>query len=564
MSVHPVAPEHLPLARIFHWEKVRAHFPYLTQPMGRGIVRDYTWGQVVGEARRVAAHLQAQGWPPGSRVAILSKNCAHWIMADFAIWIAGYVSVPIYPTLAGDSVRQILEHSEAVACVVGKVDGYELIQPSIPDHVYCIATPVSPKTAYVQWDDIVLNTAPLMAEPVRSADELATIVYTSGTTGMPKGVMHNFAAIGWAPGAVVTRSDLGENDRMISYLPLAHVAERWLVESVSIRCGFRVYFVETLDSFLADIRRARPTYFISVPRLWTKFQQGVFAKIPQQRLQFLLRIPLLNKWLKKNILKGLGLDAVRVAGGGAAPMPPSLINWYRSLGLELLEGYGMTENFGCSHGSRVGQARIGYVGHAWDGTEHRISAVGEVQTFGPTTMMGYYKEPEKTRETMTEDGWLCTGDLGQIDEQGRLKIVGRLKEQFKTSKGKYVAPAPIENKISMHPAVEACCVVGASYPQPFGILLLAPDVFKACADSADQRAEVGRSLAAHLTAINATADSHEQMDLLVVVPDLWTVENGTITPTMKVKRNAIEANYASHFDGWAAQKKPVVWHRADA
>jgi long-chain acyl-CoA synthetase len=558
MALHPCAPDNLPLARLQHWERVRAHRTYLTQPMGADGVREYTWGHAMGEARRVAAWLKGQGWPQGSTVAILSKNCAHWIMADFAIWLAGYVSVPIYPTLTGESVRQILEHSEARGCIIGKVDGWELMAPSIPGNVVCLATPVSPKTPFPQWDDIVAKTQPLMGEIVRDGDELATIVYTSGTTGMPKGVMHSFNNIGWSAGPVVDRSDLNAEDRMLSYLPLAHVAERWLVEATSIRAGFQIFFADTLDTFMADIRRARPTYFISVPRLWTKFQQGVFSKMPKQKLDRLLRIPILSGIVKKKLLKQLGLDAVRVAGGGAAPMPPSLINWYRSLGLELLEGYGMTENFGCSHGSRIGAARIGYVGNTWDGTEHRISAEGEVQTRGPSTMQGYFKEPQKTRETMTEDGWLRTGDLGEIDEAGRLKIIGRLKEQFKTSKGKYVAPAPIENRLSTHPAVEACCVAGASFPQPFAMLMLNADAMAAAQDG-EQRAAITASLKTQLEAVNAVLDDHEQLDYLVVVTEPWTVEAGFITPTMKVKRPVIEATYAPHFEKWSRSRQAVIW-----
>jgi len=562
MAQHPCAPEQLPLARIFHWERTRTHYPYLTQPMGAGVVRDYTWGHAVGEARLIAAYLKAQGWPQGSTVAILGKNSAHWIMADFAIWIAGYVSVPIYPTLTADSVRQILEHSEAKACFIGKLDGWAEMQQGIPDNVLCIAMPLSPKTDYVQWDHVVAQTPALEGEVVRDADELATIVYTSGTTGMPKGVMHSFGNIGWSAGPPEQRGNLVPEDRMLSYLPLAHVAERWLVEANSIRAGFRVFFAESLDTFAADLRRARPTYFISVPRLWTKFQQAVFSKMPQQKLERLMKIPIVSGIVKRKIVKQLGLDAVRIAGGGAAPMPPSLIHWYRSLGLELLEGYGMTENFGCSHGSRIGEARIGYVGNTWDGTEHRIAPDGEVQTRGPTTMQGYFKEPAKTRETMTEDGWLRTGDLGEIDEAGRLKIVGRLKEQFKTSKGKYVAPAPIENKLSTHGAIEACCVAGSTYPQPFALLMLNADAEKACAESAEKKAELAASLTAHLAAVNAQLDDHEQLDFLVVVPEQWTVEAGFITPTMKIKRPVIESVYARHFDGWAAARKSVIWQAA--
>lgn len=559
MSAHPCAPEHLPLARLYHWERERAHYPYLTQPMGGGVVRDYTWAQAMGEARRVAAWLKAQGWEPGSRVAILSKNCAHWLMADFAIWMAGYVSVPVYPTLTAESVRQILEHSEARACLVGKLDGWEAMHPGIPAGVLCFATPLSPPTPYLQWEQIVADTEPLAGEVIRDADELATIVYTSGTTGMPKGVMHSFGNIGWSTGAVTVSSGITADDRMLSYLPLAHVAERWLVEAASIRAGFRVYFAESLDTFVADLRRARPTHFISVPRLWTKFQQGVFSKLPKKKLDVLFRVPVLGGLMKKKILAGLGLEHCRYAGGGAAPMPPSLIQWYRDLGLELLEGYGMTENFGCSHGSRPGRARIGYVGDVWEGTEHRLSPEGEVQTRGPTTMLGYFKEPAKTREAITEDGWLRTGDLGQIDELGRLRIVGRLKEQFKTSKGKYVAPAPIENRLSTHPAVEACCVVGADFPQPFALLMLNQDAVTASGADAAQRAALDTSLQEHLRAVNAGLDDHEQLDFFVVVPEPWTVENGFITPTLKVKRPAIEAAYAARFEGWAAAGTPVIW-----
>ena len=559
MAQHPCASEHLPLARIFHWERELAHHPYLTQPMGRGVVRDYTWGHAVGEARRVAAYLKAQGWPAGSTVAILGKNSAHWIMADFAIWMAGYVSVPIYPTLTAESVRQILEHSEAKACFIGKLDGWEQMRPGIPANVLCIATPLSPKTDFVQWDQIIADTLPLEGEVVRAGDELATIVYTSGTTGMPKGVIHSFNNIGWSGGPPASRGNLSPQDRMLSYLPLAHVAERWLVEANSIRSGFRIFFVESLDTFAEDLRRARPTYFISVPRLWTKFQQGVFSKMPKAKLDRLMKIPIVRGLVKKKLLKALGLDAVRIAGGGAAPMPPALIGWYRELGLELLEGYGMTENFGVSHGSRVGEARTGYVGHPWDGTEHRVSAEGEVQTFGPSQMLGYFKEPEKTRETLTDDGWLRTGDLGEIDEAGRLRIVGRLKEQFKTSKGKYVAPAPIENKLATHSAIEACCVAGSGYPQPFALLMLNADIAKACAIDAGQKAELAASLTAHLDAVNAQLDDHEQLDFFVVVQEQWTVENQFITPTMKVKRPMIEGSYAQHFDRWAKARSSVVW-----
>src|SRR5690606_24909900 len=208
-----------------------------------------------------------------------------------------------------------------------------------------------------------------------------------------------------------------------------------------------VFFSESIGAFVHDMQRARPTLFISVPRLWLKFQHGVFAKVPEKRLSLLLKIPILSHFVKKKVLRGLGLDACRFAGSGSAPIPEELLTWYHDLGLELLEGYGMSENFCYSHISAPGRARVGYVGEPYPEVEQRINELGEIEVKSPGNMLGYFKAPEKTAETITPDGFLKTGDIGEIDAEGRLKITGRVKDLFKTSKGKYVAPAPIENRL---------------------------------------------------------------------------------------------------------------------
>lgn len=548
----------LPLECFYRWEQSQPDATYLTQPMGGAVVQDWTWAQAGDEARRMAAHLRSYGWEPGARVGIISKNCAHWIMADLAIWMAGYVSVPLYPTLTAETVRQILEHSEARGCFIGKLDDWPMMKAGVPQNVQCIRFPLSPDEPFPSWDEIVARTAPLAGNPVRAAEDLATLVYTSGTTGMAKGVMHDFAAIGWAARAVEQRYPARPEDRMLSYLPLSHVAERWFVESGSLRGGFRLYFAESLDTFADDLRRARPTLFISVPRLWIKFQQAVFAKKPKEKLDRLFRIPILGRIVKRKILRGMGLDHVRMAGGGAAPMPPAMLEWYRELGLPLLEGYGMTENFGCSHSNRPGRERVGYVGEPYPGVEQKISESGEVLMRSPALMKGYFKDPEKTRETFTDDGWLRTGDLGEIDELGRLKITGRAKELFKTSKGKYVAPAPIESRLTAHPRMEACCVMGANAGQPFAVAILPAEELAACRQPEHREALIS-SLKDHVAQVNGQLDPHEQLDFIAITGDSWTVENGFITPTLKVKRNVVEKTYEPRVDRWTAARSPVVW-----
>ena len=560
-----VAPETLALQRLYHWEKAAPDRIALTQPMGPGAVQDFTWGQVADQVRRMAAHLQAQGWESGSKVAILSKNCAWWLMSDLAIWMAGYVSVPLYPTLAHDTVNQILTHSEAKACFIGKLDGWEGMKPGVPAGMPCISYALSPQDAvknYEGWDAICARTQPLQGQPIRAADELATLIYTSGTTGKPKGVMHTFGNFAWALGAGIKRIPMGQEDRMLSYLPLAHVVERVLVEHGWLRTGMHLFFAESLDTFAADLQRARPTIFFSVPRLWVKFQQGIHHKMPEAKLNRLLSIPLIGGLVRRKVQKALGLDQCRIAAGGAAPMPLALLQWYSKLGIDINEGYGMTENLAVSHITVPGKNQQGTVGPAYEGVDHRIDPQsGEIQMRSPAVMLGYYKEPEQSRESFTADGWLRTGDKGHIDAQGNLHITGRVKDLFKTGKGKYVAPAPIEDKLGTHEAVEACVVTGANLGQPLGIVMLNAEAV-AQAENAGQRAQLEASLTQHLKTVNATLDPHEQLQCIVVVTTPWTVDNDLITPTFKVKRNRIEDVYAANYERWENSGKKVIWHNA--
>ncbi|MDR7335229.1 AMP-binding protein [Roseateles asaccharophilus] len=561
-----IAADQLSLPRLYHWERTTAGRIALTQPMGGPQVKDYTWAQVADETRRMAAFLkakgQAEGWPADAKIAILSKNCAWWLMTDLAIWMAGYVSVPLYPTLAAETITQILTHSEARFIFVGKLDGWEGMKPgvlpSLPGASYALS-PDDAKKTYESWDAICARTEPMKGELVRGADELCTLIYTSGTTGNPKGVMHNFGGFAWAIGEGLIRFPMSADDRMLSYLPLAHVAERVLVEHGWLKTGMRLFFAESLDTFTADLQRARPTIFFSVPRLWVKFQQGVQAKMPQQKLNKLLRLPIIGGLVRKKIMKALGLDQCRIAVGGAAPMPIALLEWYGALGLHINEGYGMTENLALSHMTLPGVNQRGTVGPAYAGVQTRIDpANGELQMRSPALMLGYYKEPGLTAEALTDDGWLHTGDKVTQDKDGCVRITGRVKDLFKTSKGKYVAPAPIEDKLGMNPNIEACCVAGANMGQPLGIAMLSPAGLQRASTDAEKTALMAE-LSKHLDDVNARLDPHEQLDALVVIQTPWTVDNGFITPTFKVKRNRIEEAYGGKFEAWVGKRAKVLF-----
>lgn len=548
----------LPLDMVYQWERDKPNALYMTQPIGDGSTREYSWGQAVDEARRMAAYLKSLNLPENSRIGLISKNCAHWIMADWAIWMAGHISVPLYPTLNSDTVHYILDHAGCEVVFVGKLDDWDMMKPGVPQSVRCLSFPLSPPNDFETWDDIVGKYSPLEGNVQRHADELATIVYTSGSTGKPKGVMLSFGNMAFAAEGGMEFLGVGSEERMLSYLPLAHVFERTFVELASLYAGFQLYFAESLDTFVQDLQRAQPTLFLSVPRLWVKFQHGVLQKLPRKKLDRLLRVPIVNGLIKKKILKGLGLDKVRLAGSGSAPLASDVLDWYRSLGLELQEGYGMSENFAYSHMSKRGRSKTGYVGESLPGVETRISPEGEIQIKSPASMMGYYRNEEKTRETFTEDGFLKTGDKGEIDDMGRLKITGRIKEIFKTNKGKYIAPAPIENRLMAHDAIEMVCVSGANHTQPHALVILAEDIRPKIVEDGF-REGLENSLKQLISDVNKTVNPHEQLAFITVVSDEWSIENSFLTPTMKLKRNVVENAYQEKVDAWYEQRQPVIW-----
>lgn len=558
------SPAKLILDYVYQHEKERAQQVYLTQPLGGGRVVDYTWAQTLDQARRMATHLQSLGFDPGARIAILSKNCAHFFMSELAIWMAGYTTVAIFPTESAQTIRFVLEHSEASLLFVGKLDTWPDQEPGVPANMPRIAFPLAPATPYETWDAITARNAPMGGQPQRAGTDLAMLIYTSGSTGQPKGVMHSFERITVATELAVAQSmsqNLGDNQvhRVLSYLPLAHVFERAVVECASFVSGqLHVFFAESLDTFAADLQRARPTIFVSVPRLWLKFQQAVFAKMPQKKLDLLLRIPILKKIIAKKILTNLGLDQTISAFSGSAPLPADLIRWYRSLGLQLLEGLGMTEDFAYSHTATPRYSEPGFVGVANPGVQVRISPEGEILIKSPGQLVGYYKRPDLDAESFTEDGFFHTGDLGSLAPDGQLQITGRMKELFKTSKGKYVAPAPIENRINNHPLVEMSLVGGASHEAAFAMVVLAEDLRPRQKDAA-VRAEVQSALTTLLAEVNSQVADYEKLKFIVVAEQPWQIENGMLTPTMKIKRANIEKAIEPKLDAWYAANRPVQW-----
>ncbi len=542
--------EQLPLQRFNHWLKQQPDAVWLRQPIN-GQWHDLTWRQVDDQARRLASALLALGCVPGERVALLSKNCAEWFVCDLAIMMAGLVSVPLYPLQSAESIAYVLEHAQCKVILLGKLDDMDKLEAGIGPQLTRIALPYPTLDCAYEWHTLLAQHEPLQNVAVQQPDELLTLVYTSGTTGNPKGVMLSVHAMAFSAVNACREMHMTPQDRFFSFLPLSHVAERFMVEFNSLYCGAPVAFVESMETFASDLRHVRPTVFFAVPRLWTRFQQGVLEKLPQAKLSRLLRIPLFGRLVARKVRRGLGLDQARVMISGAAAISRGVLDWYQTIGLTLCEGYGMSENFAYGCFNRPGQVRFGTVGRAMANIEVRIADDGEILFRSPTLMLGYYLEPEKTAEAL-QDGWLYTGDKGELDSDGYLRITGRVKDIFKTTKGKYVAPAPIEGEIAKNSHVEQVCLMGSNLDQPLALIELSP------AARLLPAGQVSEELQATLAHLNTHLQPHERISHFVLVREPWTVDNGCMTPTMKIRRNVLEARYAEVVAALPA-RQPLVW-----
>lgn len=542
-----------PLSMLYHWEATRGNDLYLTQPVS-GEYHDYTWAQVANLARKVANKLKSLALPEGSRIGIFSKNCAEWFITDLGIMMAGHVSVPIFSTAGPDTVSYVLEHADVQLLFVGKLDNTAEQVAAIPKAYETVAFPYPNIDTKQQWEQFI-DCEPMAESPVPDMNNVMTIIYTSGSTGQPKGVVHTFNTICWAAQRSLNQLSVGQGDSIMSYLPLAHITERVLVELASFYSGGKIHFVEALTTFQRDVVHCQPSLFISVPRLWTKFQMGVLAKMPQSKLNVLLKIPIINKLIAKKIRQGLGIDNSRLWASGSAPLAPAVIEWFAKIGVYISEGWGMTENSAYGTGSvPFRHDKIGCIGMPYDGVDVRISEEGEIQVKSPCNMVEYYLEPEKTKEVFTDDGYLRTGDKGVIDGDGYVKITGRLKDIFKTAKGKYVAPAPIESQFMENPIVEQVCVTGTNLPQPIALLVLSEEAQK------QDKAEIESSLTATFKDINAKLESHQVMDRVMVMSNEWSIENDLLTPTLKVKRHVLEERFESVIQG--SYSDELVWVNA--
>lgn len=543
-----------PNEMILKWAQERPNEVYLKQIINRQFV-EYTFSDVADQALKLVSALRSLGVKPGDKVALVSKNCAEWFICDLAMMLGDYVSVPIFPTAGAGTIEYCVTHSESKAIIGGKLDDPKATQQVIDamPELISIALPydTAPKCKH-EYQALIADAVPSKERPQHYDDKLMSLVYTSGTSGLPKGAMLTYGAFSWSVQQLINHIGIQENDRLFSYLPLAHITERVYIFGSSIMGGVPTAFPESLDTFIEDVKMHRPTLFISVPRLWTLFQQRIQDKLPQKKLNILLKIPFVNSLIKKKLADGLGLDQARVLGCGSAPVSPALLEWYHSVGLDITEAWGMTESFAYSTLNYPFRAdKIGSVGNAGPGIELKIAADDEIMVRGKGLFSGYYKNDIATQESFDSEGWLHTGDIGAIDSDGYLTIQGRKKDNFKTAKGKFVSPVPIEKKLFEYSRVEMMCLIGLGLPAP--ILLVVPHDFPNF-----DRERYARTTRKVIARMNQELASHEQIKGVLMIKEPWSIENGVLTPTLKIKRHVLEQKYHEIGHNWPKDEL-VVW-----
>ena len=496
---------------------------------------DYTWAESWQQIAAIGAMLEDR-FGNGARIALLSRNRPHWFLADLAIIASGNVTVSMFTTLPASTAKYILDFTETSVMFVGETSNWDQVSGVLPEGITLITLPgVEIEQPHLKWDELLAEWQGREPNYVCQPEDMVSLVFTSGTTGMPKGVIQthnsNLIPVRRFKHAFGVR----EQARYFSYLPLSHIAERQIVGIASLDMCGEVNFNESLPTLMRDLQRTRPHMFFGPPRMWEQFQQVVINKFGgQEAVEKALADD--KEGIGKLVLDSIGLNDVEYCLTAAAPTPPALIRWWGEMGLTLMEGFGQTEAMGLIANSHEDR-RIGSIGKPVGEVEFKLTAQGEMAVKADGCTPGYYKQPDKTAE-LIQDGWLHTGDKVRVDEDGFIYITGRVKDYFKTIQGKFVAPPPIEGEFAKNPHAEQQCLLGRGFSKTVMITVLTEE-----AQTKDQK-HIEESLRETVADINESIEKHARIGAVIVSIEPWSIENEVLTPTMKIRREKVEDRFA--------------------
>ncbi|HEV3382819.1 MAG TPA: AMP-dependent synthetase/ligase [Trebonia sp.] len=547
-----------------------------------GTWRSLTYRQVRDQVRDLALGLSASGFQPGEFAVVWSGNRSEATVADYAVMHARGVPVFIYNTVSAEQAAYIAGHCEATVAIVEKQYLPKLLEAakSLPKlrEIVLIDGETDGETdggtdgtedGTVGWDDVLaLGRAEALLDPEKfdemwrkvTPDDLATLIYTSGTTGQPKAVMlphHNVRYYQAALALILPPEELEDDGAnvVISYLPMAHVTGRSIDHWGPMARPLTLVYCPNPLRLFEIAGQVHPTAIMGIPRVWEKLYAALRNALPTVDPDDIRAMP---QEERTGILSFVGLDRCKVATSGSAPLDPAIIEFFRALGLPLTEGWGMSELSNAATISPPEQARIGAVGRRFPGMEITIAADGEVLVRGPLVMGGYYKDPERTVESVDPDGWLHTGDVGELDSDGYLKITDRKKELIITSGGKNISPALVEYELQRHPLIGQACAIGDRRNYVTALIVLDSETAPAWAKAQGLPEMTLAELASHPAVLAEVqrgvdeANSHlarvEQVRRFRVLGNEWTVDSGELTPTQKRRRRVITARYAEEID----------------
>jgi len=587
------------------WNAVARRGPHVwLRQKQLGIWRSWTWQQVGDAVREIAGGLLALGFARGDTASILSNTVVEWVLSDLAVLSCSGVANGIYPTDAPAQVHYLCEDSRTSILFVEdeeQLDKALEVRSQLPllkkivvfdmeglrglDDPQVIGLDALRELGR-QYNQQHPRAVDERVQGVRP-DDLAILVYTSGTTGKPKGAMHSHAGLVYTVRGYNTLIARSEQDECMCFLPLCHIAERMGGEYFSMYTGARLNFVENPETVPENVREIAPTVFTAVPRVWEKFYSGVMIGLREStRLQqaayawaigvgrkvaerVLAGQPVggglkaqfrLARWLAlDNVRRLIGIHRARFLVTGAAPISPELVKWYLSLGVPMLEVWGMTETCGASTGVPATRIKPGTIGPAATYNQVRVDpATGEIQVKGANVFMGYLNQPDKTRETFTDDGWLRTGDVGSIDEEGYLRITDRMKDIIITAGGKNVTPSEIENELKFSPYITDAVVIGDKRPYLTVIIMIDQENVEKFAQDHDvpfsnyasltRAPEVQDLIQGEIDRVNARFARVEQVKKFFLLDTQLTAEDEELTPTMKLKRKLVEKKYAEQIE----------------